>query len=64
MNVNHLASGIVKALSVNQLADFLNLTVSADSVEGLSDEEFQAVCDLHDVLCDMSPEAVEIAQRA
>jgi hypothetical protein len=44
------------------LAELINATLAADDDERLTDEQAEAAGSLHQLLCELKPDAMELAQ--
>lgn len=61
-NLHILATALTKLCEPEQLADIISCTLSAEADERLTDAEVYAADMLHEMLCDLSPLAMHIAQ--
>tara|TARA_R110002126_G_scaffold289504_1_gene444552 strand:- start:3851 stop:4039 length:189 start_codon:yes stop_codon:yes gene_type:complete len=60
--MRHLAEALAIRCTVGELAELINATLSADSDERLTDEQVEAASALHHLLCELKPDAMDLAQ--
>lgn len=62
MTIQHLAEALSVVCTVGELAELINATLAADDDERLIDDEAKAANELHQLLCELRSDAMELAQ--
>ena len=62
MSMRALAEALVIRCTVGELAELINATLSVEDDERLMDDQVEAADSLHHLLCELKPEAAELAQ--
>ena len=62
MTIKHLAEALAIRCTVGELAELINATLAADDDERLTDEQAEAAGSLHQLLCELKPDAMHLAQ--
>ena len=62
MTIQHLAEALAIRCTVGELAELINATLAADDDERLTDEQAEAAGSLHQLLCELRSDAMELAQ--
>ena len=62
IQLQHLAEALAIRCTVGELAELINATLSADDDERLTDEQAEAAGSLHQLLCELRSDAMELAQ--
>jgi hypothetical protein len=62
MTIQHLAEALAIRCTVGELAELINATLAADDDERLTDEQAEAAGSLHQLLCELKPDAMHLAQ--
>ncbi len=62
--VDDLGAALAGLLPADELARLLNFTIGAEAEPRLSDYQVELIARLHDRLCDLRPDAVQVAQNA
>ena len=60
MTIKHLAEALAILCTVGP--ELINATLSADADERLTDEQAEAAGSLHQLLCELKPDAMHLAQ--
>ena len=62
MTIKHLAEALAIRCTVGELAELINATLAADDDERLTDEQAEAAGSLHQLLCELRSDAMELAE--
>ena len=62
IQLQHLAEALAILCPVGVLAELINTTLSADADERLTDEQAEAAGSLHQLLCELRSDAMELAE--
>ena len=62
IQLQHLAEALAIRCTVGELAELINATLAADDDERLTDEQAEAAGSLHQLLCELKPDAMHLAQ--